>query len=122
VAAHNDIGKQGEELAAAFLRDQGYHIQARNWRVNRLEIDLVAEQDGMLVFVEVKTRSRSDFGIPAAYVDERKKRLLASAATAYMQAIDHQWAIRFDLISVVLPEVGEPHIEHFPDAFFPGIH
>jgi putative endonuclease len=122
VATHNDIGKQGEALAAAFLEDRGYHIQARNWRVNRLEIDLVAEREGVLVFVEVKTRTRADFGKPATYVDDRKKRLLASAATAYMQAVNHQWAIRFDLISVVLPATGEPTIEHFPDAFFPGIH
>jgi len=122
MATHNELGKQGEELAADFLRVHGYEIKARNWRVNRLEIDLVAARGDTLIFVEVKTRSSTEFGSPAAYVDARKKRLLASAASAYMQSVGHEWAFRFDLISVVIPARGAPQIEHFPDAFFPGIH
>ena len=122
MASHNELGKLGETLAANFLQANGYTILARNWRVNRIEVDLIARLDDTLIFVEVKTRSSDSFGPPEAYVTQRKKRLMASAATAYMQDTGHDWAIRFDVISIVLRTGEAPDLEHFEDAFFPGLH
>lgn len=121
MALHNEIGQLGEQLAARYLSSKGYTIEAKNWRVNRLEIDLILRRGETLIFVEVKTRSNPDFGAPESFVSKRKKRLLTSAATAYMQEVGHEWAIRFDVVSVVLQPDREPEINHFEDAFFPGI-
>jgi putative endonuclease len=122
MASHNELGKLGETLAANFLQANGYTILARNWRVNRIEIDLIARLDDTLVFVEVKTRSSDYFGAPEAFVTKRKKRLMASAATAYMQETGHEWALRFDVISILMGKGQAPELEHFEDAFFPGLH
>ena len=122
MAQHNELGQLGEQLAANFLQANGYTILARNWRVNRVEIDIIAELNDTLIFVEVKTRSSDFFGAPETAVTKRKKRLLAAAASAYMEQSGHDWAIRFDIISIVL-QLGEaPKLEHFEDAFFPGLH
>ena len=58
MAAHNELGKEGELLAANHLQSEGYVIRHRNWRCGHKELDIVAEKDGTLVFVEVKTRNR----------------------------------------------------------------
>ena len=122
MAAHNELGELGEKLAANFLEANGYIILARNWRANRAEIDIVAKIDETLVFVEVKTRSTDYFGPPEEAVSKRKKRLLAAAASAYMEETGHDWALRFDIISIVM-QLGEaPNLTHFEDAFFPGLH
>ena len=122
MAQHNELGQLGEQLAANFLQANGYNILARNWRVNRVEIDIIAELNDTLIFVEVKTRSSDFFGAPETAVTKRKKRLLAAAASAYMEQSGHDWAIRFDIISIVM-QLGEaPKLEHFEDAFFPGLH
>lgn len=122
MAQHNELGELGEKLAANFLQANGYTILAQNWRANRAEIDIIAQMDETLIFVEVKTRSTAFFGAPEAFVTKRKKRLLAAAASAYMEESGHDWAIRFDIISIVM-QLGEaPKLEHFEDAFFPGLH
>ena len=93
----------------------------RNWRYKRAEIDIIARENGVLVFVEVKTRAYSAFGLPEEMVDQRKRKLLIDAAMAYMRSVGHEWEIRFDIVSV-LGEPGKPtEIKHFRDAFFPGL-
>ena len=64
MAAHNELGKEGELLAANHLQSEGYVIRHRNWRCGHKELDIVAEKDGTLVFVEVKTRKDVLFGLP----------------------------------------------------------
>ncbi len=119
MAKHLDVGKKGEDLAAAYLLEKGFKLLERNWRYSRAEVDLIALDEGILVFVEVKTRSYTAFGRPEEFVTERKEQFLAAAASAYMEAIDHDGEIRFDVIGVVLSEPVD--IQHFPDAFFPGL-
>ncbi|MEL6656135.1 MAG: YraN family protein [Bacteroidota bacterium] len=121
MAAHNELGELGEKLAANFLEANGYTILARNWRANRAEIDIIAQLDETLIFVEVKTRSTDFFGAPEESITKRKKRLLAAAATAYMQETGHEWAIRFDIISIIMQLGKAPKLEHYEDAFFPGL-
>jgi len=121
MAIHNEIGQRGEALAAQFLEAQKYQILARNWRHRRAEIDLIVQApEQILVFVEVRTRSNDLFGLPGIDISERKKQLIFDAANAYMESINYQWAIRFDLIGIVLHDSRPPEIAHYEDAFLPG--
>lgn len=121
MAYHNDLGKLGEKLAANYLTEKGYTIIERNWRINKLEIDLIASLGDTLIFVEVKTRSNIEYGHPELAVSPRKETLIAAAAKGYMKKIDHDWAIRFDIVSIVMHRNKQPDIRHLEDAFFPGV-
>lgn len=120
MARHNDTGKRGEQLAREYLEGKGYRILETNWRYSRAEIDIIAMDGEIMVFVEVKARSSDYFGPPEAYVTSRKEAFIAEAASVYMEESGHDWEIRFDIISVLLPPGRPPAIEHFEDAFFPG--
>lgn len=115
-----DTGKRGESIAAAFLERKGWRIAERNWRAGRGEIDLIAwAQERLLVFVEVKTRAGDGFGGPEDAVDARKQDILARTAGAYMEHIDYDWEIRFDIVAVLLRGDKVLEIRHVEDAFFP---
>ncbi|MEM1326568.1 MAG: YraN family protein [Bacteroidota bacterium] len=119
MATKKEIGNQGEQLAADYLSAKGYRVLERNWRFSRAEVDIIAMDGEILVFVEVKTRSSTYFGEPEAFVSETQERLLLDAANVYMEQIGHDWEIRFDIIGIVLLNIGHPDIRHFEDAFFP---
>jgi len=125
-AKHLSKGRRGEEIAEKTLLNQGYRIIARNWRHRQLEVDFVAEDEGTLVFVEVKTRNEISFGQPYEAVDRQKERLLARAANAYIRQHRHRGEIRFDIVSVVFSEdlpggmSLRPEIRLIKDAFWPG--
>ena len=121
MAKHNETGKHGEDLATNYLRQLGYMILETNWRFSRAEVDIIAKDDEILVFVEVKTRSSTYFGQPEEFVTPKKERFMADAASVFMEKIGHDWEIRFDIISVILENPNKPEINHFKDAFFPGI-
>jgi putative endonuclease len=119
MAKHNEIGQYGETLAAAYLQQKEYVILHQNWRFGRAEIDIIARQRQVIVFVEVKTRSNDDFDAPKDAVKRKKERLMIRAANAFMEQIGHEGAIRFDIIGIVLH--GDAfQIDHLEDAFFPG--
>jgi len=118
MAKHLEIGQLGESLALQLLEQKGYDILETNWRFSRAEVDIIAKENEILVFVEVKTRSYDYFGKPDAFVTDYKQKLLLDAAAMYMQEIEHDWEIRFDVISVLLEENREPFLQHFKDAFF----
>lgn len=113
------LGSQGEAIAKQFLIAKGYTILESNWRFSRAEIDLIVKDGEVLVFVEVKTRSTALFGSPALAVGKKKQQLLFDAANAYMEKINHDWEIRFDIISIIL-KANAHELEHFEDAFFSG--
>ena len=120
MAAHNELGKRGEDLVAVFLTEKNYLILEKNWRFRRAEVDIIAQQENILVFVEVKTRSDTFFGEPADFFDEKKEQLMTAAAEAYCEQAAYDGEIRFDLVSVVLRPRRAPEIAHFEDVFFPG--
>jgi putative endonuclease len=109
-----ETGSIGENLAAAFLVDQGFRIVARNYRWRRGEIDLIAQREDWLIFVEVKTRSSNAYGEPESFVHDFQRRLIYDAAEEYIFSTDWQGHIRFDIISVKPGKV--PEIVHFEDA------
>lgn len=118
------IGKWGETVAAYYLEQRGYRVLARNVRTGRGEIDLIARQEGapprgnVLVFVEVKTRTNDQFGLPEEAVDERKLEHLFRAAEAYLEEhtemTGQEWRIDAIAIQGKPGEKAEDvHIEHF---------
>ena len=117
---HNETGKKGEDIASTYLEAQNISILERNWRYKRAEIDIIGMDGKTLIFVEVKTRTDDILDRPENAVNTKKRTLLIKAAIAYMHHIKYDWAIRFDIISVILRK-EKPQVDHFKDAFFPGL-
>ncbi len=115
--ARQAFGRLGEELAVVALEDRGYAILARRYRTKCGEIDIVADDRGTLVFVEVKARADTEFGTPAEAVTPGKQRRLARMAHDYLA----RYAVsgrpcRFDVVAIMLAR-GDPVIEEFQNAF-----
>jgi putative endonuclease len=114
-----DLGPAGEDVAVDFLRLKGYHILARNYRSSRREIDVVARSADTLVFVEVKSRTTSDHGLPQESVVPKKQLQIAKAALDYVRRSNGSPAqIRFDVVAVAMSADGSVlTVEHIPNAF-----
>lgn len=109
-----ETGRAGEQLAASHFIKLGFEVVERNFRSRRAEIDLIVKRDNWLIFVEVKTRSSSDYGEPEAFVDRKQTRNIFDAAEDYIYSRNWLGHIRFDIISVKLGR--PPEIVHFEDA------
>ena len=116
MSEHNDIGREGEDVAASYLMQKGYRIVARNWRYGPKEIDIVARDGETMVFVEVKTRSTLAFELPQEAVTKKKMKNLVEAADAYMLQYNIELEGRFDIVGVLN---GNPPkvIEHIAGAW-----
>lgn len=113
MAAKDDLGRRGEELAAQFLVAAGYTIVDRNWRCARGEIDLVAREGNDTVFVEVKTRTSTAFGHPFEAITARKLARLRRLAMAWCDAHPYRRGmVRIDAIAVIAGAGAAPSIEH----------
>jgi len=119
MADHIELGIKGEKIAVTFLKNKGFQVLECNWRHRRSEIDIIAMDNEILVFIEVKTRSDDYYGRPESFVSEKKKMLMLDASSVYMEKINHDWEIRFDIISVIYHNDAHQTIDHFKDAFFP---
>jgi putative endonuclease len=111
-------GRFGEDLALRFLQDKGFTIVARNYRMKGLpaEIDLIARDRDTLAFIEVKTKTRSDFGSPSRQVSRSKVKAMRRVARRYARRAGVPWdQVRLDLVSIVLQPRLE--IEYQPRAF-----
>lgn len=114
------LGPFGERVAAEFLIKEGYTIRERNWHCrNKKEIDIIAQLGTLIVFVEVKSRSGT-FQDPVEAVTRKKIGHIVSAANVYMNMLEYDFDVRFDIISVT-GNYKEYHIEHIPDAFIPPL-
>lgn len=120
MAVHNDLGRRGEEIAKDYLENKGYHIVKLNWKHARAEIDLIVKDEGVLVFVEVKTRSSLNFGDPEDFVDWKKEQHLEFAALAFIESFGHIGEIRFDVIAIDFESKNKYNINHIEDAFWPS--
>jgi putative endonuclease len=115
------LGRYGEDLAHRFLERAGLAVIARNYRPRggEAEVDLVARDGDLLVFVEVKTRTTAEYGSPDRAIGTEKQRNIVRAARAFAQRAEIPWsAVRFDTVSVLMTD--PPAIEHTKDAFFIG--
>jgi putative endonuclease len=109
-----EIGREGENLAAEFLKQKGWEIVSRNFRYGKAEIDLIIKRDDWTIFVEVKTRSSSAYGEPEEFVDEFQARRIFDAAEEFIFSTNWLGHVRFDVVSIKLGT--PPEIVHFEDA------
>lgn len=113
--SNREWGAFAESIAADYLIAQGYAIRERNYRMNKCEIDIIAQIENEIVFVEVKARSGRDQD-PLDAVDKPKRARIVSVADAYLKSLPTLFYYRFDIITLT----GDPDnykIEHYPDAY-----
>ena len=118
MAEHNQLGKEGEQIAVGFLKNLGYNIVAVNWQEKKFEIDIIAIEKNELVFVEVKTRSTDVFGAPEEAVTFKKQQHLIEGADYYINENEIDLECRFDVIAIVANEMKDD-IKHIKNAFYP---
>ena len=114
------LGRWGEDRAAEYLRDRGYHILAANWKCRFGEIDLVAGDGTCLCFVEVKLRKSAAYGSAAEFVDRRKQSRLRATAELYLMRHPTDLQPRFDIVEIYAPQGTDtkiPEIFHLKNAF-----
>ncbi|GAA4805400.1 YraN family protein [Olivibacter ginsenosidimutans] len=119
MATHHVIGTNGEQAALTYLLRQGYTLKHKNWRYKHLEIDLIMLDGQVLVFVEVKTRSDTAFGMPYEAVTWQKQHKLSQAATIFIRQHRYEGEIRFDIVSILADQQGQFNVRHIQDAFWP---
>ena len=119
MAEHNDLGKWGEDVALAYLLDQGYRLLDRNWHQGHRDLDLIMQQDDTLVIVEVRTRRNNLFMDPEQTVDALKMQSLSKAANAYIRLHRISLNIRFDIVAITGTPSSDFTINHIEDAFYP---
>ncbi len=117
-----DIGALGEKIAAEYLTGLGYMIRERNFRLREGEIDIIAEKDDFLVFIEVRTRTSNSYGTPEESVTAQKKGRLITLAEAYIEDRDDlpsSW--RIDVVAIELgPKREVSRLEIIENAISPG--
>lgn len=113
-----NIGSKAETIAADYLLGQGYRIVSRNWRCQWGELDLIAQDGELMVFIEVKARRSLEFGSPEESLTRAKQRKLIRAVWQYLQSVDklnQNW--RFDMIAMDLNAAGDAtRIDHYKHA------
>ena len=116
--SNKTLGDFGEDCAAKFLEDKGYTIVARNFRIRSAEIDIIAQIDNVIIFVEVKARSSIRHGLPVEAVTVRKQKKIIKAAGVFLQ--DEKFcecACRFDVVEVYFYGERVEEINHIENAF-----
>ena len=111
------IGAYGEQIAARYLRADKYNILAANFRAGTGEIDIIAENNERILFVEVKTRSENRIIEPYEFVDPIKQNKIFVTANIYLQNNGIDLQPRFDVASVIKDKDGKMHIKYFKNAF-----
>lgn len=117
---NREWGAQAEMIAREWFVTHGYVLREKNWRIgNSIEVDIILELPGIMVFVEVKARTGKDVDAIDA-IDEKKIRKMVRAANVYLQKQDKLFQYRFDIFTVT----GSPDdytVNHYPDAFYPPL-
>jgi putative endonuclease len=118
-SGHLPLGVRGEKLACRYLKRNGYKILFRNFRGRTGgEIDVVCRDNDTLVFVEVKTRTREDFGRPFEAVNREKQRRISRGALAWLRMLDDPDILfRFDVVEVIVAKGVKPRLELIKNAF-----
>jgi putative endonuclease len=118
-SGHLQRGALGEKLACRYLKRNGYKVLFRNFRGRSGgEIDVVCRDNDTLVFVEVKTRGREDFGRPVEAVDRQKQKRISRGALAWLRMLDNPDILfRFDVVEVIIADDTKPRVELIKNAF-----
>ncbi|TCJ12048.1 hypothetical protein EPD60_15950 [Flaviaesturariibacter flavus] len=118
MAVHNERGKNGETLAAAWLEREGYRIVATNWRWGHLEVDLVAVKDSLPHFIEVKYKTSGRFGPPELKVNRQKFRNLTNAASGWLRKHPQYRDFRIDIMAITELPGKAPEYCFIRNVFF----
>lgn len=115
------LGRWGQNRSEKYLKRTGWATIARNYAFGGGELDLVmADQDGTIVFVEVKTRRNEDFAAAKSAVNSKKQQKMTRTAKRFLKDFKiSDRPLRFDVLTVILGDQGAPVIEHYPNAFIP---
>jgi len=109
-----ELGIKGEELAEAFLKDSGYTVIKRNHRIGHSDIDILARDGEVLVFVEVRTKSRADRGMPEESLTARKLWRMKKTAELYIARNHYQGPARLDAVCIIIDDADSiRHFEHY---------
>ena len=119
MASHNELGKTGEDIAKQYLEASGYEVLDENWTFGKAEVDLIVYKNGIMVFVEVKTRTSVAFGQPEEFVHKAKQKQMELASAEYIALMNHQNDIRFDIIAITFTKNKNYNLNHIEDAFWP---
>lgn len=114
---NRETGIHGETLAASWLEERGYTILDRNWRWSRYEIDLVATQNGILHFIEVKTRSTDVYGYPEESVTQKKFEHILNGAAQYLETHPEWKRVQYDIVSIILRKNSTPEFFLAEDVY-----
>lgn len=117
MAAHNDLGKKGEELASVYLASRGYEVLHRNWVYGRREIDIIARRGKFLHFVEVKSKRDTGDGHPEDKVNRAKFRNLLKAADEYLALHPGHRYVQYDILAITFYPDREPEFFMLEDVF-----
>lgn len=117
MAANNDKGKAGEELAKLYFEKAGYQVVHQNWRYRHWEIDLIASKKNILHFVEVKWRSSNKYGYPEESVSRGKIRNLLDAAAEFQYQFPEWKRVQFDVLAITEPRDAEPEYLLLEDVY-----
>ena len=102
MAAHNDTGRHGEKLAVDYFINKDYEILHKNWRESHWEVDIIAAKNGILHFIEVKTKTTNKYGFPEDEVSRSKIKFMINSAEAYLFLYPQWQRIQFDILAIVL--------------------
>jgi putative endonuclease len=116
------LGRTGEELALKYLLQLDYTLVCRNYRLRSGEIDLIMQDSATLVFIEVRSKTSTDFGTPLETIDFAKRRQIEKTARQFLarRRISDEIRCRFDVVGIVFRPGQTPQIEHIIDAFVAG--
>jgi putative endonuclease len=120
MSQESELGILGETLAAKFLEKKDYKIHVRNWRFKKGELDIVAEKNDRMIFVEVKTRKSSFLAEPRLTISMKKQKMLIATADIYLKLNKISKESQFDIVTVIVDESGNKY-EHLEDAFYPTL-
>ena len=117
MASHNDLGKEGEQLAADWLKEKGYEILHRNWRHSYHEIDIIARKGKKLHIIEVKIRNYSRYSHPEDSVSKRKFKFLQRAANEFLFLNPYYKWMQYDVLAITKMKKGETEFFLLEDVF-----
>jgi putative endonuclease len=118
MAAHNEFGRAGEQMAVDWLELNGFKIIYRNWKYRRYEVDIIASRDQIVHFIEVKSRHDDLFGKPEDWVNWKKGKNLLSAGEAFQDKYPQWVQIQYDILSILLTPNGEPDLFFIEDVYW----
>jgi putative endonuclease len=118
MAAHHEFGKAGEQMAAEWLDQHDFQLLFRNWKSGRYEVDIIASREGILHFIEVKTRHNDHFGNPEDWVDRKKGRHLMAVGEAFQLRYPDWEHLQYDILSILIRQDDKREIFFIEDVYW----